>query len=381
MTGIGTGLYSIQAYITDLAIADVTLPVRISIDGALTVDHVRDSYRDDGGKQVTNYQDQRPEYWEEYSNLQHVKHRLIREYLNGWFPKLTLGTWGARRVIYVDTHAGRGKHLGGQLGSPLVALKTLLEHSSRARLLSKAEVRFFFIEHDEQNADALCKELEGYSLPSNVFVNAEVGNCFEILDSIVSTAEQQCRELAPSFVFCDPYGFRVPGSILRRLMRFRRVELFVNIIWRPLDMAIAQARGGQTPAMAEMLDSIFDGDGWNGIDSSDVDERAEQCVRLLRIMTASRWATYIRMLGKSKRTGHFLLHLTNHPAGRDLMKESVWKVCPEGGFYARRTDNPKQQILITPEPDFRPLEDWLREKLASGPKYWKALDDELREEL
>ena len=55
--------------------------------------------------------DPRPGYWSEYSNLQRVKHALIHDYLNGWLPKLTLG--GADRVVYLDTHAGRGMHLRG----------------------------------------------------------------------------------------------------------------------------------------------------------------------------------------------------------------------------------------------------------------------------
>ena len=48
------------------------------------------------------------EYWDRYGNPQRVKHDLIRHYLNGWLPKLILG--GARRVVYFDTHAGRGRH-------------------------------------------------------------------------------------------------------------------------------------------------------------------------------------------------------------------------------------------------------------------------------
>ena len=53
-------------------------------------------------------QDTNPSYWSEYTNLQHVKHALIREYLKGWFPKL--GFWSGR-IVYLDTHAGRGRHL------------------------------------------------------------------------------------------------------------------------------------------------------------------------------------------------------------------------------------------------------------------------------
>jgi len=62
-----------------------------------------------------DYTDNSPTYWDEYSNLQKVKHDLIREYLNGWFPKL--GLWSGR-IVYFDTHAGRGRHMSGQEGSP-----------------------------------------------------------------------------------------------------------------------------------------------------------------------------------------------------------------------------------------------------------------------
>ena len=59
---------------------------------------------------MTRRSDPNPTYWEQYGPFQHVKHELIRCYLNGWYPKL--GTW-ARRVLYVDTHAGRGRYESG----------------------------------------------------------------------------------------------------------------------------------------------------------------------------------------------------------------------------------------------------------------------------
>ena len=56
--------------------------------------------------------DPSPEYWREYGPFQHAKHCLIKHYLDGWFPKL--GTW-AGRVLYIDTHAGRGRYSSGEL--------------------------------------------------------------------------------------------------------------------------------------------------------------------------------------------------------------------------------------------------------------------------
>jgi three-Cys-motif partner protein len=327
-----------------------------------------------------NTADTNPEYWDEYSNLQHVKHAVIREYLNGWFPKMTLGQWGCNRLLYIDTHAGRGKHLTGQLGSPLVALNTLLKHQSRDRILRKTEVQFFFIERDKQNVAALNKELAAVSLPKNVSIHPEHGDAFEVFNQLIADLDKEGSNLAPSFIFVDPYGFKLPGSLLRKLMGYSKVELFVNVIWRELDMAIQQARADSKPGMVTTLTSVFDGDGWRKISAADADARAEQCADLFREMTGARWGTHLRMLDND-RIRYFLLHLTKHDAGRDLMKECIWKACPDGGFYASKSDNPRQRLLIQPKPDLRPLHDWLKEKLSTGPKRWQTLADDLREEL
>jgi three-Cys-motif partner protein len=355
--------------------------------------------------------DSNPEYWSDYSNLQHIKHELIREYLKGWFPKMTLGSTGCRRLLYIDTHAGRGKHRTGELGSPLVALTTLLEHTSRSQMLQSAEVRFYFIEGDEENATALRTELAGHTLPNNVFAEVESGDCFQIIENAIADMEKDGKRMAPAFIFVDPYGFKLPGKLLRKLLSYPKVELFVNVIWRELDMAIRQCRGDCAPQLADTgpslfevesdlkreraavqrresnrasldatLNSVFDGDKWRSIIAEGADGRAEQCAELFRQMTGAQWGTYLRMLD-NQRVRYFLLHLTKHPDGRDLMKECMWKACPHGGFYASKSDNPRQVILLQPEPDFRPLHDWVVERLSAGPKRWQTLTAEVREEL
>jgi len=324
--------------------------------------------------------DTNPDYWSEYSNLQHIKHAIIRDYLNGWFPKLTLGPHGVRRLLYIDTHAGRGTHLAGQLGSPLVALTTLLDHSARDQILSQTEVRYIFIERDEENLDALRQELANLEVPSNVTVDTTDGDCFEIINSAIDRLEEDGKRMAPAFVFLDPYGFKIPGQLLRRIMEFRQTELFVNVIWRELDMAISQARDGSQPGMVDTLNSVFAGDGWRQIDAKSSDDRAEQCAELFQAISGANWGTYIRMMDNN-RIRYFLLHLTNHDAGRDLMKDCIWKSCPDGGFYASKSDNPAQMLLIEPEPDLTPLRGWITAQLEQAPKRWTELTNNLRPEL
>lgn len=325
-------------------------------------------------------QDNNPSYWTEYTNLQHIKHALIREYLKGWFPKL--GFWSGR-IVYLDTHAGRGKHAAGQTGSPVIAIETLLSHAYRDRILQSSEVLFSLIEHDPKSVDLLRAEVAALGkLPERIQVHISCDDCFTQMERILSGLEGKGKRIAPAFVFVDPYGFKVPGNIIQRLLAAGRVEVFINIIWRELDMAMAKAQDQSNRGMAEALNYVFGGEGWREImRESSFDVRADKAIDLLRDIYGARWVSSMRMLGDNKVTRYILAHFTNHEAGRDLMKDCMWTVCPDGGFYARRSDNPNQTMLIEPEPNLAPLEEWLNDQLQRESNRWSTLSQRLRNEL
>lgn len=324
------------------------------------------------------YADANPRYWQGYSNLQHVKHALIREYLNGWFPKLGLT---ARRILYIDTHAGRGRHDTGDLGSPLVALKTLLSHKFRDRILQRSEVEFIFLERDSANLRQLQAELSEYqpSLPRKVTVNPQAGDFQEVLEATLQHLTDTQGKMAPSFIFVDPYGFNIPYPVLARFMGFSGVELFINVMWRYLDMVIAQARADLDRATP--LDFVF-GPTWRDrIVSDDFETRCTEALSLIKDIVRSTWATSVRMLGHNRATEYVLLHLSNHPAGRDLMKDVMWKVCPASGqtFVARKTDDPAQGILLDLDPDLRPLEREVVAAISRCQMRWQELYTKFRD--
>ena len=323
--------------------------------------------------------DRNPEYWEKYSNHQRVKHQLIHEYLNGWFAKLGMRSG---RILYFDTHAGKGKHASGDLGSPLVAMTTLLQHRFWQSHFSTCEIRFFFIDEDPSNAAVLRREITALgALPSNVTAEVIEGDCFRVLDGIVGHLREKGQIMAPAFVFVDPYGFKIPGETLRRLMEFRRVELFINVMWHELNWSFAHAVGDQPGSWPDTLNSIFGSDEWRSLVPLQGEDRAEGAIELFRKLTDAKWATRIRMLGRNNATRYFLVHFTNHETGRDLMKACVWKVCPEGGFLVRLTDDARQPYLITPEPNLVPLRQWVIDRLGTSPRRWKSLIEDVRPEI
>ncbi len=328
---------------------------------------------------MTKRSDPNPAYWEQYGPFQHVKHELIRCYLNGWFPKL--GTW-AGRVLYVDTHAGRGRYESGDPGSPLVALQTLLNHCYREKLLKASEFNFLFIERDPANLAALGTELDRLRpLPARVNVSTSEGDAFERLSSILADLRRDRARIAPAFLFVDPYGFKIPAQLLGDLMKAGRVELFINVMWRELDMLVQQRPERGTPP-AETLDEIFGSDRWRTeVIGSDVDERLGRAIPLIaRGIGARWWTSAVRMVTGGQATRYLLLHLTNSDDGRDLMKECAWSVSPTGEFMVRRSDNPDQQFLIKPEADFGPLRDWIIGRLSRRPERWQDLHAAVRPE-
>jgi hypothetical protein len=99
--------------------------------------------------------------------------------------------------------------------------------------------------------------------------------------------------MAPAFLFVDPYGFKVPAKLLSELMGAGRVELFVNVMWRELDMLIRQEPVAGT-GPAQTLDDIFGSDIWRTeIVGATADERIEQAIRVLAKGIRSRWVTSV----------------------------------------------------------------------------------------
>jgi three-Cys-motif partner protein len=78
-----------------------------------------------------------------------AKHQILRSYLDAWLP--IMARWNGR-IIFLDGFAGPGRYAGGEEGSPLIALRALLEHPHMTPLPSGAEIRFHFVEEQKDRS-------------------------------------------------------------------------------------------------------------------------------------------------------------------------------------------------------------------------------------
>ena len=321
------------------------------------------------------------DHFEKYGNLQRVKHELIRRYVNGWLPKLATGNFGNSKVIYFDTHAGRGRFKTGEKGSPIVALTAIRDHKCLPDV--KGEIYCAFIEKDDANVKALEKEIELLGeLPENVKVFVSHGDSFELLTEICDKLDKDGSNLAPSLIFCDPFTFDIDLEVLVRLMKHRSVEVFVNVIWRFMSLGLAHAFKG-SEAWSQKFDKIFGGNQWRELQNFESsDGKVGKCAEIIKDRFAAKHHTFIKMLAGNNSTTYFLLHLTNHDKGKIEMKNAIWAVCPEGGYFASQKDNLSQPLLIEPEPDLSNLYNWIVETLLeSGGCRWHDLSNKLIDEI
>jgi three-Cys-motif partner protein len=318
------------------------------------------------------FSDAHPEYWEDYTDFQLIKHQLVKRYLEGWFP--ILSSWSGR-ILYIDTHAGRGGHVDGQEGSPVVALKALLDHRLKEKICSSCEVRFFFIEADPENARVLEARVNEMAIPSAVKVQTIQNDCFRVLRTWLDSMSADRKHPAPAFVFIDPYGFTMPGTVLKELMAHPRVELFVNLMWREIDMHIQQ--GDVKPGCARNLSELFCGKDWiKEITGKDQQERAHQAAALLQRVVGAKWCTEFYMKHGPRAIRYILVHFSNHEQGRKVMKDSMWAVAPQNGYFMRKGSGEFDSLPLFEGPPSGVVESWVTQRLRKSPERWQVLLDE-----
>ncbi len=73
-----------------------------------------------------------------------AKHQILRAYLEAWIP--IMSRWNDR-LLLIDGFAGPGRYDGGEEGSPLIMLRTLLNHRNFVTN-RRTTFSFLFIEQD-----------------------------------------------------------------------------------------------------------------------------------------------------------------------------------------------------------------------------------------
>lgn len=291
------------------------------------------------------------------NNRTRAKHHIIRNYLQAWLPIMT--KWN-KRIVYFDGFCGPGEYAGGEKGSPVIALETALNHSRPD--VQRAEITWLFVDEDEKRINHLKSIINDMDIPDSYNIIYRTASFSETVEGIINILEEQNKQLAPSLIFIDPFGFSgFTIEQISKLMENDKCEVIINFMYEHINRFLDHGE------LTDTYDSLFGTSEWRKIaDIKDPILRNESLQELYhkQLETVAK-IKYVRSfeLRRGNRPSYYLFFGTNSITGLEKMKEAMWRVDKSGNYsisdkyYGRRT-------LFEPEPDYNQLKEILMENLA-----------------
>ncbi|MFH1454957.1 MAG: three-Cys-motif partner protein TcmP [bacterium] len=142
-----------------------------------------------------------------------TKLEILEKVFNVWLTIWNNQNWASNEWYVIDLFAGRGDYTEGERvisGSPLIFLEILL--SKIDKLKSNLKIKFFFIEKNRNNFQALQENIKRFideNLQISNLVTIEYFNddCNNAISDVIKHIKNTNKH--PLFVFIDPTGLQV----------------------------------------------------------------------------------------------------------------------------------------------------------------------------
>jgi three-Cys-motif partner protein len=264
-----------------------------------------------------------------------AKHNLLRTYLGAWFP--IIAKYNAR-VVYYDAFAGPGEYMGGEPGSPMIALRALIDHRAFGQM-SGTVFSFLFNEQDAGCAEhltGLVNELgeSRQPWPANVKVSITNTTFIDLTTGLLDDIDSRNAHLAPTFAFVDPVGVKAtPMSVLRRLTDYPKGEL---LVYFANEFVVRFCDAGNTN---QVLTDLFGTEEYKGASLLSGTQRSQYIhdlyKRQLHEVCRFPYIQSFAMYDNRNKRVYDLFYCTREPIGLDRMKQAMWKIAPSGDFRFR----------------------------------------------
>lgn len=266
------------------------------------------------------------------------KHLVLRHYLERWLP--IVGQYSPK-VLIVDGFAGPGIYQGGEDGSPVIAMRTLVEHKSRI----PSDVVFLFIEKNETRY----RRLSGIVGDWRPQLHSKRAKAYVMEDKFSSFLSRQLDGLqetnslmAPAFVMIDPFGIKGSNmEIIKRIFKNPKCEVFSTFMWRFIRRFLG------THGFDCALTAFFGTTEWQAALDLEGDEQRTFLFALYKQRLKEVGAKHVLHFDLCAGQDHVysIFFATRHLQGSDKMKEAIWKAMPHGD-YRFVGDHGEQLTLI-----------------------------------
>ena len=275
-----------------------------------------------------------------------AKHKILERYLDRWFR--ILGKSQNSVIQYIDGFAGPGEYSKGEMGSPVIALRS----AANSSIPESKRVNFHFIESDpKRNAhlkSVLDRPTTRLSVLDNFSIQTYQNEFATQMSGDLDTVETAGKTIAPAFVFIDPFGFSgVPMSVVRRLLGNSSTEVFINFSIQSVNRFLKHP---DDKIRANFVDQFGTPDV---LKLASVGDSRKQDLRMLFQSQLSKSAVYVRFFSMYDVDGqpiYDLFFASNNRKGHAKMKEAMWEVDTEGAFRFSDATDPSQIVFLRVDP-------------------------------
>lgn len=275
-----------------------------------------------------------------------AKHQILRKYLDAWLPIMGLYN---KRIVYIDGFSGPGEYVGGEPGSPVIALEAARTHQAKLA----RDLVFIFIEERPDRVAHLKGLIATLELPAGFSVHVEEGTFAGKLTKLLDDLDAEKKEIAPTFALIDPFGFSgIPYALIKRLLEKNKCEVLITVMvdsinrWLTHPVETIRAHITETFGTEEAVNTAL-GSGDRAVALKDLYQR--------QLQKAARFVRYFDMRDHDNRTVYYLFFASNNSVGHVKMKEAMWKVDPMGDFSFSDATDPNQPLLFNLDPSMAPL--------------------------
>lgn len=267
-----------------------------------------------------------------------AKLKILKNYLQAYFPILGAGTPPTREILYIDGFAGPNEYTDHPVGSPTVAVTAAAAAVSQTGDRWRAKgVKCVFIDREPWIVNHCRQKLE--ELPAHPRITYETlqGRFDELLPQLIAQYPTHFKSDAPLFVFADPFGATgVPFASVEQILAASHSELFLNFDSDGLVRILKAQAAGNAEAN---LSKSFGDESWRS--ELEVGERTPVLARRaldlfkkrLRSISGVNYVFAFEMQKHEGTADYHLVFASKHRLGIEKMKEAMRAIAKErGGF-------------------------------------------------
>jgi three-Cys-motif partner protein len=304
-----------------------------------------------------------------------AKHLILKRYIQAWAPILAQGS-KHKRLVYIDGFAGPGEYLGGEDGSPIVALKALKEHILNDNF--HTEFVNLFIENDDRRAENLKNIIHTKlgELPRWIKSDVINGEFNKEMKRIMDELKNKSKDLAPCLCFVDPFGWEdLDYSVLSHFMKYEKSELLITF------MSGYVSRFVWNESHMDSIRKLFTDEQIQEIKESSDRERIILRLFLENLLAEIKktginaeifhlaFATY----NMHNRMEYYLVYLSKSCKGFEAMKAAMFKISEDGSYrFSDFNFDPAQATLV----DYGIDHEWIGKAAEELYDYLKVISNQ-----